>query len=181
MFEYLKEYPYIIVTGPHRSGTTIIAHMIAYDTGKEFLDEANINHIYVRRIPDLFKEKRNIVLQAPYALPWASILSNSETAIVLVKRNISDIEKSAVQSKNKRGKKISRPAFSPKQAHELWSHIKRFIHNPFEVQYESVKDHPLWISKSERKGDWHCKQVDRSGNRYNSKNYAKKVKIGKNG
>lgn len=176
MFEYLKKYPYIIVTGPHRSGTTIVGHMIAYDTGKEFLDEININHVYVRKIPKIFETKKNIILQAPYALPWSPVISNSETAIVLVKRNIHNIKKSVQFSKNKRGKKISSPAFAPEQAYKLWDCVKLYIHNPFEVQYEDIKAHPLWIDENERRKskNWHHKQIDRSGNRYNNKNYTRK-------
>lgn len=174
MFEYLKKYSYVIVTGPHRSGTTIISHMIAYDTGKEFLDEININHIYVRKIPELFESKKNIVLQAPYALSWTPVLSNFETAVVLVKRSIYDIEKSALRSKNRQGRSVSKPTFSPEQAYELWSYIKKLIHNPFEIQYEGIKSHPLWMSREERRG-WHHKQVDKSGSKYNRKNYMEEI------
>ena len=43
MFEYLKEFPVVLVTGPQRSGTRICAKMIAHDTGHRFVDEREIH------------------------------------------------------------------------------------------------------------------------------------------
>ncbi len=176
MFEYL-DYPYVIVTGPHRSGTTIAGHMIAHDTGKEFLDEANIYHKYVREIPNLFADKRDIVLQAPYAVSWLPILSDPEIAIVLIRRNTDDIHNSVKRSKNPKGKMISLPPFSPEQAYALWDNIKGMLHNPFEIQYNELKNHPMWLDEKERRNkDWHHKQIDQSGNKYNKRNYAERSK-----
>ncbi|OBX35665.1 hypothetical protein A8U91_04739 [Halomonas elongata] len=44
MFEHLADETTIIVTGAHRSGTTIAAEMIAADTGKPCIREEAFEH-----------------------------------------------------------------------------------------------------------------------------------------
>lgn len=42
MFEHLKAYKRIVVSGPQRSGTRIVAKAVAQDTNKSFIDEVDI-------------------------------------------------------------------------------------------------------------------------------------------
>lgn len=159
MFSELNAYKYIIVVGPHRSGTTILAKMIANDTGKKFYDESVIQNKYVDRIPAL-KRKDGFVLQAPWALPWAPVLSDRKTLIVLAKRDETEIMRSRHKAVNNKGKGVSKPPFTPEQAYSLWNRIKYFTDEYLEIEYSSLKDHPLWIDYEERhKGFWHHKQT----------------------
>lgn len=166
MFEYLKDFRNILVVGPHRSGTTILANMIVKDTDKIFYDESTINNKYVRKIPGLFNSNNNIVLQAPYATSWTPVITGSDIAIVICKRNMEEIKDSVKNSKTKRGKGISQPPFSPDQIYSLWSKIKYLLDNPFEVNYDDLQQHPMWVDKSKRGRNWHHKQLDYSGSKY---------------
>lgn len=170
MFKHLSKFKNIIVTGAHRSGTTFIANAIAYDTGKTFFDESEIYHNKVRFIPDLLDREEGIVLQAPYALPWLPVLNRIDTAFVFCKRSVNDIRKSVHTSITKKGKIISLPAFSPEQAFNIWLYVKHFVDNPFEVKYEDMIQHPLYVAQDKRK-NWHHKQIDSSGKRYNRRTF----------
>jgi hypothetical protein len=170
MFEYMAEFPRIIVTGPHRSGTTFIAHAIGYDTGKTVLDERNIGHSKVRHIPEVMEGRTECVLQAPYALPWAPILSDDDTAVVFCRRNPKDVERSIERSMTARGKSISVPGFSVEQAEALWWRVRPLVVHPLEVDYDRVVSHPLFVLPGGRKG-WHHKQVDHSGVRYTERKW----------
>lgn len=175
MFEDLKKYRYVIVTGPHRSGTTILAHMIANDTNKTFLDEANIYHSYVRYVPQLLREEDDIILQAPYILPWSPVITRQDLLFVLCVRDVNEIRVSIMNSKIKSGKKISMPRFSPEQAYWLWKQIKPLLHNTMEVHYKSLSQHPFWIDKERRQSSsWHHKQIDITGKRLTKVDYSQK-------
>jgi len=159
----LKKYKNIIVTGAHRSGTTFIAYAIANDLGYTFLDESNINMFHLNRLNITLDRYDNCVLQAPYLISWLPIIEDKDTFFVIVKRNRKDIAKSVNNSKTIKGKKISKPAFSAKQAYGLFDKIKPLLNNYIEIQYKDFKDHPLFV---ENRNNWHHKQVDETGKRY---------------
>jgi len=165
MFEHLANFPHVIVVGPHRSGTTFVAHAIGHDTGKIVLDEKMVDHAKVRRIPEVLSRYKEAVLQAPYALPWAPVLSDEDTAVVCCHRSHKDIENSVKRSKTSRGKIISVPGFSSQQAEALWNKIRDLVANPFDINYEDMQNHLLYVPSENRK-NWHHKQVDQSGLRY---------------
>lgn len=91
MFEYLRPYSKIIVTGPQRSGTTIAAVMIARDLGYYFYPEEQIRVRELWRVERLFNRTGNFVLQAPAICRWVHRFSAPDTAIVLMRRKIKDI------------------------------------------------------------------------------------------
>lgn len=63
MFEHLVQYPRIVVSGPHRSGTTICAEMIAHDTGHRRVLEEDIHFDNFDRMMAL---EPPVVVQAPF-------------------------------------------------------------------------------------------------------------------
>ena len=73
----------IFVTGPQRSGTRIFAHIIAYDTGRTFVDELdyslNIPMDSVVQCPFLLKN----VIETSFFFPTAQF--------VFMRRNVDDI------------------------------------------------------------------------------------------
>jgi hypothetical protein len=174
MFEYFKKYRYIIVVGPQRSGTTIIAHMIGCDTGKVVLDEVNIRHSHIRDIPAVLRCEKSCVLQAPHATPWIPIFTDDDTAIVFCKRDVREIERSLVRSRTPRGTPVSQPFFSPQQAWDLWNRVLPMIDHPYEVYYEDIKIHPMYIPEKER--NWTHKSIDKTNKRYIRIDYGKKDK-----
>lgn len=173
MFEELTGYKYVLVTGPQRSGTTIVAHMIGYDTGKVVLDEVNFHHRYVRQIPELLAKERSCVLQCPQALPWMPVLTRDDMMIVLVRRDVEEIERSLQKSVSPKGKKVSLPWFSPQQAYDLWDRIRPLLLHSYEVSYGSIVEHYLYISPGKRKRGWTHKSIDANKHRYDRFDYGK--------
>lgn len=159
MFEYLRDYSHILVTGPQRSGTTIITHMIAHDTKKVAIDEVAFGHREVRLIPGILEEEESCVLQAPQALPWIPILTHMNMAVVYVLRDLEDIEKSILRSRTPKRRTIKRPWFTAEQARDLWLKMKPLIDHPFEVEYKAIKDHSLYVPKGKRKQGWTHKSI----------------------
>jgi len=137
-----------VVTGPHRSGTTIAAEMIAHDTGKRCIHEEAFDYRNIIEAEQVIA--RGGVIQGPYLLPWAPIL---KAHIVYMQRPDDDIEAS-VRRLRERG--ISTPFFSAEQAHRLAHEQGPRSHET--VPYGRLRHHPLWVPAEERRG-WHHRQT----------------------
>jgi hypothetical protein len=157
MFEYLKAYNRIIVTGPQRSGTRICAKMIAYDTGMAYIDEAEIAVDSTHRMAQILFNQ-GIVLQAPGMCHCVHYFGKNENLlVVMVFRDINDIIRSQERidwkyeaiERIKYGGKLGPIA---KLKYEFWEKQKPLIHHWVEVEYESLKEHPLWVPKEKREG-----------------------------
>ena len=62
MFDFLKEHKRIIVTGPHRAGTTFASEIIAEDLGWfDAGEDTPILHDYARKIPGDFEGTRCVL------------------------------------------------------------------------------------------------------------------------
>lgn len=154
MFEYLKKYPLILVTGPQRSGTTICAKMVAHDTGYMLFDETDFGVTDSERFLH-FTRIHNVVIQCPHQLRIAHEISNA--FVILMKRNITDIitsEKRVGWDKSwhmweKSFYTYTDPRPVSEIKYEYWQ--KHKPQNYTEVEYESLKQHPLWFDKEHRK------------------------------
>lgn len=160
MFEYLHSYKKIVVTGPQRSGTTLIARAIAYDLSREYVDEqAFIATDYLRWRQEMDKQ-RSFVMQAPGMCRYVHEYGDDDTvAVVLCRRNVEDI----VASQERIGWKheayeLSLYGLTPQDGrriadvkYEFWEqHQQAKIFNSFVVEYEDLEEHPLWIPKAKR-------------------------------
>lgn len=167
MFEEFKKYHRIIVLGPSRSGTRIATKMIAQDTGFTYIDEHEITKI--RRAQKMLFFGEKVVIQAPNWTPYARMLTNKHTLIVFMKRDVKDIIRSQKRigwgiegSKHTRrvgnAEDIIRKLYFRDKGkiseiiYEIWDkYQKDTIKNYYELEYESLKGHPLWIDKEKRK------------------------------
>lgn len=151
MFEKLSRFRTVIVTGPHRSGTTICAEMVGHDTGLTvYREEAFGNHSIRQAEPLLSKGG---VFQGPYLLPWTPILAGEDTMVLYLDRPAAEVEAS-VQRLVQRG--ISQTYFSRDQAARLWTRIRPLLPRSETVAYHALRDHPLWV---EKRPDWHHRQT----------------------
>jgi len=163
MFEYLKKYSKIIVTGPQRSGTTICSAMIAYDTDYTLIKEESyykFNYIKFKFILKRFKrildKENNFVIQAPTMCRFLEEFDSKDIVIIMMIRGIEDIIASQKRVNWKREQcelekynKIIGPISKVK--YEYWNRIqKKKIKNYFEINYDSLSVHYLWISKELR-------------------------------
>lgn len=156
MFEYLAPFPKIIVTGPQRSGTTVAGAMIADDLGYWFYPEEQIRVRELWRVERLFNRTSDFVLQAPAICRYVHQFSTPETAIVLMRRDTKEILASE-QRVNWTGQLYELSRYGLKEGiisevkYQYWEeHQRDLIHNPFEIEYESLAAHPMWIPQEER-------------------------------
>lgn len=148
MFEALTEYKSIIVTGPHRSGTTIAAEMIATDTDKPCIREEAFKFRNIIEAERLLS--RGGVFQGPYLLPWTPILAGSDALVVYMHRNPDDVAKSIQGLK---ARKVSTPFFSQDQALRWWESVSGLLPHALVVNYDALSEHPMW--KGSRDGWGH--------------------------
>ena len=96
MFEKLKRWPRILVTGPQRSGTRIATKMIAEDTGHWFVGEEEFGVDSLNRLWKILEIGRNIAIQCPTMAPFVSLLGmrDKDLLVVMMRRDIEDIQAS---------------------------------------------------------------------------------------
>lgn len=170
MFEYLKDFPVILVTGPQRSGTRICAKMIAHDTGHRFVDE---REIHTDSLYELFwqilhgrPDGESIVVQCPalcYVIHRIPNMIPDETAVVMVQRSLKDIHASQMRVNWEwEFVELLHYPLGHRAAHSKyynWRWQKKNIEHHFDVYYDRLEGHPLWVPKEQRK-DWDAWQTE---------------------
>lgn len=164
MFDYLKKHDQILIVGPQRSGTTIAAKMIAHDLGyKTFLEE-QILFDYNNLQGLIIGNRRQGIkgtYQAPNFTAYCHLLAG-EPAVVLMVRDVKDILASQQRikwggpgGKNERdelARYFRDTGIASEVKYEVWhKYQKKLIKYPYELPYESLKDHPLWVERNQRK------------------------------
>jgi hypothetical protein len=169
MFEHLDGFKVVLVTGPQRSGTTIVARMIAADTDLAYVDEQAFQATDVAKWRGLIETGDNFVIQCPGMCRWVHDYGlRDDVAVVMVRRDIDDI----IASQKRIGwryeqAEIANYADIPAQyaswlnGHEMtiaeikyrfWEeHQRGLIQNAYTVDYESLASHPLWVPKERRR------------------------------
>jgi hypothetical protein len=161
MFEWLKDFPKVIVTGPQRSGTRITAKMIAFDTGHTLIDEFDIEMDSLYEFWWRYDTRLNFVAQCPSLCRYAHIFGeNDDTAIVLVRRNIADIIASQervkwINEKLELARYDRTDGIIAEVKYQFWDeHQKPRIKHAFEVEYEQLAAHALWLPQEQRNWTW---------------------------
>jgi hypothetical protein len=170
MFEDLTQFQRIVVSGPHRSGTTICGEMIAADTGYKALREeafgwSDENHFAQCLL------RTNVVLQAPFMAHRLHLLHETvdpqTVCVVMMMRAIGDIAQSQgrmiADDGTATGRGIARyraralhtGSPSPAVIYLNWQQQKLSIAHFREQQYEDLRGHPLWLDPGDRLGFSH--------------------------
>ena len=172
---FISDFNSIVVTGPQRSGTTFTAKAIAHDCGFKFINEftrrTGVDFQNLQR--SILSEKR-IVIQSPILSPALHLLKIPyDCAIVFMHRNIEDILKSELRIKwsgdkdeklsirhwiNNSNFSIELDYSQPVSAlkYKLWWEVQYqdlLSRHPFQIfnlNYESMSCHPMWIDASKR-------------------------------
>lgn len=152
MLEHLKLGSHILVTGSQRSGTTIAGKIIAAETHLPYIDEAQF------RVDDLASfirlAKKPGVYQAPGLCHVAHTLPYIDTVIFMT-RSFDEIQRSVQRiewgkyNNIERSKYTTRPnpVTSWHMKWIVWDSIQRELCNGQDLEYHSLKDHPLWIAE----------------------------------
>jgi len=172
----------VIVTGPQRSGTKIVANIISIDTGFDL-----IRHTKIPGTEGLekFKSASRIVLHNPSFVAFLEDIEDDSTAIVYCWRNLDDIhlsekkwdldeddgllrEQVIIAWKGYCDMPKTYEDINPaKTKNALWeSVLEEKLKNTFTVKYEKLKGHRLWVSKEERAKFKNVNQVSVSGDIY---------------
>jgi len=174
MFEYLSEFNQVLVTGPQRSGTAICAKMIATDLGYRFMAESHMwdggrdteEWVTLRRVLGKYD---NITVQCPMQCRWIHQFSADNVAIVMMLRNLEDIRASELRIgwNDWRQRRMYEGLVGGSDDRHIavvkwlyWEQAqKSTILHPFEVAYEFLVEHPLWVP-SEDRNNWGPKCID---------------------
>lgn len=184
--DLFKGYDRVIITGPQRSGTTFTSKAIANTLGYRFVDEAEFGVNKFDLFKNKLKEK-NIVVQAPSMSSRVHMAVGENDLVVFMSRKWSDIIKS-VFKKNGRlsnwiyqetmydleryhieqvdpninevyDQYVDRDSYYLNCFYSLWKHyMSKQIPNCFALDYESMKEHPMWVDKQQR-SKFHYKQT----------------------
>jgi hypothetical protein len=128
--------------------------MITNDTGFIGVDEEAFGFRFIRKLPDVWQA--GTVLQAPNALPWLPVLMGEGAVVIVVRRSIEDIALSVARQKSPEGGSVRAPVFTAEQGYKLWDAMDKACFNCLEINYEDLREHPLWVPKDQRTG-WHHK------------------------
>lgn len=150
--ESLKNKRVVLVTGPQRSGTTVMSKMIAQDLGWFLLDEADYKQ-NVDKWRGIVTKSSKVVVQCPGMLHLCTDLP-ADVAIIVMKRPVSDIHASQrrinwdLASERTEAEKYGAD-LDPATAKYQWLDKQSFDYMLHEYGSEYMRQHPLW--RDERK------------------------------
>jgi hypothetical protein len=176
MFEHLKNFEIIVITGPQRSGTHICGKMVSNDTGIKWFGERpprmDTRKLIAGEESRLIRDDLPYVWTAPRICRWCHIIGQEPgVAVIFMHRNINDI----IKSQERIGWKSNEIQlslyndvgyFEGNSCEAKYDYFEKYqkdkIPNLFEVEYESLNSHKLWIDKSLRV-NFHKKQTTLQG------------------
>ncbi|MCK5776468.1 MAG: hypothetical protein KAH25_09835 [Bacteroidales bacterium] len=158
----------ILVTGPHRSGTTFAGAALASDIGVNFYPEENIRGGSLVLFNAFNRTHKQYVIQAP----GLSVNCHKVDVdlVVFMQRNLPDImdgmrilRSEVIQYELKRIEEMYGAEYAklglPLAKLAVFTQIQQpLIDNTFILDYESLDNHKLWVPEDERK-NWHIRQL----------------------
>lgn len=182
MFEHIDQSK-ILVSGPGRSGTRICSVMVAADTGLDRIDETQAPQLFkagqeLEYVRTLVQERDGFVLHCPPFCRWLHEVSG--VAVVLMRRPTTDISKSERRIGSRKRQQdreyakygywrwFKQPGLQrtfktvAEIKYEYWDQVQKSqVEHAYEVEYDSLANHPLWIPPNERK-DFLWNQTERT-------------------
>jgi len=160
LLQSLAQHRIVLVTGPHRSGTTFVTAALADDLGFAYTTETAIREANGRFSVGAV---RRLMLEAeqPFVIHGASCFKNlkhlqrDDLATVFVYR---DINATIESQKRMQGRPLDQPERKQTEFEE-WCRVK-WIKHPFSVCYEQMMDHPLFHNDRQ---DWDWRQFRPDG------------------
>ena len=161
MFKDIGCYRKILVTGPQRSGTRICAKMIEYDCGHEYLDERAIYTDSVYALINIIAYEGEHVIQCPTMSRWCHIFAKVPgVAVVFMIRDVGEIIASQARI-HWQWENVERSLYPGNYEKALpiaaikyhfWNEYQKplFQYNAFEIAYNDLAHHALWVAKDER-------------------------------
>jgi len=157
MFESLKEFNNIVVTGPQRSGTRIAAKIISKDTEKEYIDERELN-FHDFRLLQWYLMQGNVVIQCPGLCHLIHRIENEDTLIIIMYRDINDIINSEGRNWSTYSGNLELYKYGycdgiiSRIKYDYWTKVQAKVlgDRGRKIYYSSLSEHPLFITKPGR-------------------------------
>ena len=180
--DLFKGYKRIIIVGPQRSGTTFTSQALANTLNFRNVDEDEFGVRDINMFRNIMKQE-NIVIQAPAMTCKIQTLVGNDDLVVFMVRKWSDIIKSVINKNNgllsnwvfmnimfdierhnfnkydsKAGeafdKCVEKDCPYLNSYYNMWKHYQlKNIPNCIALEYESMKNHPMWLDKDQRNWD----------------------------
>lgn len=174
-FEYLSQFPKIMVSGPQRSGTRLMSRHLSESLGIGLIYEEHYNFIDESLFFKCANFKEDAVIQAPGMSHLMHVLGEYDhVAVILMRRDLSEIYK----SEDKIGWRTYREGINPRSQYILYRNLVEYyrpgsttadmkyqvfdnfqkdkILNLLEVPFEYLKSTDLWVEKEVSKNFWWC-------------------------
>jgi len=151
----------VLVTGPHRSGTTIASEIIANQLGLKAVRECDIAvprkpgdtcpYLDMEMASAWMAENDGFSLQGATCFRWVEALQTEDLATVFVVRDTQDVLRSQT---NYRGRAIDKP----REKHRQWLDMieRSVINQPITIQYEDLHVFPEF---HDNRGGWEPRQT----------------------
>jgi hypothetical protein len=176
VIEKVRNNKTIVVVGPQRSGTTIAGKMLATELKRRYIDEMEFSAHDLWKFMFLLESlKEPAVIQCP-ALTHLCHTMPQQIAVVFLIRDLNEIAASQDRCKMGSGKSWTQEEEENELAKYFRSHepiamTKYSVWSQFqkptlehrkctycELEYDSLRQHRLWVEKSKRK-NWWAKQT----------------------
>ena len=152
MFETLKEFSNIVISGPQRSGTRIAARIVAEDAKKIYVDEKDLNY-HDFRLLEWYLDRGNVVIQCPGLCHLLHRITTPSTLIIMTIRPIEEIQASEVRCWSDQSKLIELYKYGYSNGvisrikYDFWNNHQKPILNERarEINYQSLERHSLFI------------------------------------
>lgn len=147
----------ILVTGPQRSGTTFASKALAADLKLPHVEERAFGTHDFQQFHDAAKDKA-FVMQCPTMAPYVHLVPG--TVVVWMHRDLPDILQSQHRIQWGEFEQLERDRYFSRDSEDAatiklnaWQRFQRIElgERAFDLRYESLADHPLWIGKDGRK------------------------------
>lgn len=175
MFEALAQYRCVIVTGPHRAGSTLCGHAVALDAGLRYVDEDDYG-CDLGTWQRIVETGRGVVVHSPGMARWVHEVAGREDVFVIwMKRPLAQImvseSRAGWSEKPERAKYTGVPEYVKLRQYPIsvvkttyWQQTQRAqVRHWREVGYDELKAHPLWLPAEKRKGfaprQWAVKEL----------------------
>ena len=156
MFEHLKKYNNIVISGPQRAGTRITAKIISEDAKKEYIDEKCLNY-HDFRLLRWYLSKGNVVIQCPGLCHLLHNIEGKDNLVIIIRRDIEDIICSEHRVWNEESEKIELVKYGytggiiSEIKYNFWDNTQKIIlgKGAKEINFDDLEEHRLFIKDRE--------------------------------
>ena len=161
MFENLKKFSKILVTGTQRSGTSICARIISEELGLDYYDEDDFGVHSFAKLQQLIESTSQGVYHCPAISSQVHLFN--DLLVVFVLRDIRDVilsQKRINWFYENADEELRKYGINPTESNRLnlyniklkyWHDVQsKMLKNTLEIDFNDLKNHHLFINKRDR-------------------------------